>query len=352
MNYLFILQTEGRGHLTQSVALADMLATRGHQITEIWAGGNPFKRVPQFISDPLPVRIRRFPSPGFISTANRKGIMPLLSVMLNMLLSPVYLVSVVWMAFRIRCSGADTIVNFYELTGGLAYRFAFSRKKYVVLSHHFFFEHPSFLWPKGHSLQQGLLKLHNRVCSPGSGTALALSFTPEADTPKLKVVPPLIRKEFYHSKPEERGHLHIYLLKKGFLNDIKDFCRRNPEIEVNLFTGNIAVRRRFLPQNLKLYKPDGNRFRESLRTASWVLSTAGFETVCESALLGKRILLLPVKNHYEQFCNAADASRAGLAVTIENLDDLQLLLRSGSGTPATFKAWLDKSEERLVKILE
>ena len=42
--------------------------------------------------------------------------------------------------------------------------------------------------------------------------------------------------------------------------------------------------------------------------------TAGFESVCEGAYLGKPMLLVPVENHYEQYLNSLDAEKTGIAI--------------------------------------
>lgn len=48
----------------------------------------------------------------------------------------------------------------------------------------------------------------------------------------------------------------------------------------------------------------------------------GFDTVAEAFWLGIPVFLLPSENHYEQYCNALDAARTGLAFPLENLSDL------------------------------
>ena len=40
MRFLFIVQGEGRGHLTQALALEEMLTRNGHEIVEVLVGRN------------------------------------------------------------------------------------------------------------------------------------------------------------------------------------------------------------------------------------------------------------------------------------------------------------------------
>lgn len=48
MKYLFIVQGEGRGHMTQAISLERMLLERGHEVVEIMVGKSPFRKVPEF----------------------------------------------------------------------------------------------------------------------------------------------------------------------------------------------------------------------------------------------------------------------------------------------------------------
>ena len=38
LRFLFIVQGEGRGHLTQALSLADMLRRHGHEVVEVLVG--------------------------------------------------------------------------------------------------------------------------------------------------------------------------------------------------------------------------------------------------------------------------------------------------------------------------
>lgn len=45
-----------------------------------------------------------------------------------------------------------------------------------------------------------------------------------------------------------------------------------------------------------------------------LVCTAGFESVCEAMYLNKPALMIPVKGHFEQYCNARDAAKAGAGI--------------------------------------
>ena len=74
MKYLFIVQGEGRGHLTQAIALAQLLRRNGHQVQEVLVGKNPNRILPRFFEEQIGCRLRTFDSPSFdYGKSGKKG---------------------------------------------------------------------------------------------------------------------------------------------------------------------------------------------------------------------------------------------------------------------------------------
>ena len=48
MKYLFIVQGEGRGHLTQAISLSQMLRRHGHEVVEVLVGKSSNREIPAF----------------------------------------------------------------------------------------------------------------------------------------------------------------------------------------------------------------------------------------------------------------------------------------------------------------
>lgn len=61
-------------------------------------------------------------------------------------------------------------------------------------------------------------------------------------------------------------------------------------------------------------------FLDHKARCSGVVCTAGFESVAEALFLGKPACMIPTGNHYDQFVNAFDAERRGLALSAESFD--------------------------------
>jgi len=64
-----------------------------------------------------------------------------------------------------------------------------------------------------------------------------------------------------------------------------------------------------------LFSPvDNEMFIKSLVTSKGVLCGAGFETPAETLFLGKKLLVIPMKNQFEQKCNAAALKKMGVPI--------------------------------------
>lgn len=48
MRYLFIVQGDGRGHMTQAIALSDILRRNGHEVVEVLVGKSKVRVIPDF----------------------------------------------------------------------------------------------------------------------------------------------------------------------------------------------------------------------------------------------------------------------------------------------------------------
>ena len=87
------------------------------------------------------------------------------------------------------------------------------------------------------------------------------------------------------------------------MNDIKEIHKQ----------GNIT----YFPVNQKL-------FNESLINCHGIITGGGFETPAEALYLNKKVLSIPIKNHYEQECNAAALKSLGVPVLQSAGDDFHL----------------------------
>jgi uncharacterized protein (TIGR00661 family) len=133
--------------------------------------------------------------------------------------------------------------------------------------------------------------------------------------------PPIIKDEIFQAIPKDLNHISVYLpsfdrecLEKAFrqvkviefqwfLNDIKEVYS----------VGNIT----YFPVNQSL-------FNKSLINCHGIITGGGFETPAEALFLNKKILSIPIKNHYEQECNAAALKLLGVPVLTKVSDDFHV----------------------------
>src|SRR4029077_11357650 len=65
MRVMFTVQGEGRGHMTQAIAMSEMLQRRGHQIVAVAAGTNQRRSLRSFFEQAFALPVRPIVSPGF-----------------------------------------------------------------------------------------------------------------------------------------------------------------------------------------------------------------------------------------------------------------------------------------------
>ena len=113
---------------------------------------------------------------------------------------------------------------------------------------------------------------------------------------------PVIKDDILKATPTNKGHITVYLshyadeVLAASLQQIKEvrFEVFSKQVQSPVTKGNI----RFVPISNK-------GFTESMISSLGVITGAGFETPAEVLYLGKKLLCLPIKGQYEQWCNAA-----------------------------------------------
>lgn len=346
MKILFIIQGEGRGHLTQAISLRQKLENEGHEVVAALVGKSPARNLPAFFTQKIGVPIRTFESPNFLPTAQNKQVHIGRSLIYNIVRLPKYLRSMRFIATQIKATEADVVVNFYELLTGLTYALYRPKAKMIGVAHQYLFLHPDFSFPNGHLLELASLRFFTRMTAIGATKRLALSFRKMSEVRKqrLVVVPPLLRQEVLEQKPTQGNYLHGYLLNSGFAEEIKDWHRCHPEVGLHFFWDKRKVADELkVDDTLSFHTLDDRLFVQYMAGAKAYATTAGFESVCEAMYLNKPVLMVPT--HIEQSCNAYDAahSGAGLISSDFNLDRL-LSLAEHPVNHSAFRHWVQQAD--------
>ena len=347
LKFLFIVQGEGRGHATQAIRLKEILTEEGHIVGSVFLGTSPQRNVPLHILKEFRGEVKFFQSPNFIRSKNRRGILIFQSLIYNLFRSYLYLQSMLFIRKQINIEKPDAIINFYDLLGGLAWYFSERKSAYYAISHHFLFESPDFNAPGNFKLQKRLLKVHNGLTSLKSKNILALSFDHQPVFRKTMVMPPLIRKEILNKDPEIGNFVVVYLLNEGLAVDLLPIFKKHSEMEFRVYM-QAGMNPEIFPRNVKLQDIQYEQFAKDLMHCIAVITSSGFETICEAAYLGKPVFILPSENHYEQHGNRGDAIRAGLAMDYRDFNLRQLNKKDNY----LFRNWCQQSEQLFLKCFE
>lgn len=351
---MFSILGEGRGHMTQAIAVKDMVETAGHQVTNVVLGMGERRQVPAFFSSAMKAPITRIPTLDFSYKDNRKVNLPatLSGIVRNI---PTYWRGVQTLKAVVRENRPDVIVNFFEPLTGIYAMTCRSRPPVVGVAHQFMYGHPDYVRAPGLRLQQMGMKCFVRMVGAAS-TRVALSLYEGRDLPgkRLTVCPPILRRQLFELQAAPNGDfVLVYLLNHGYADQIIQWHEKNPKTRLHCFYDKPGAPPELRHDDtLTFHALDGEKFLRMMAECKFVACTAGFESLGEAAYLGKPLFLVPVENHVEQQINAIDAVRAGLGVadTSFNLDRLAELPERLDN--AGYRAWLKRADSILLETLE
>ena len=354
MKIMFAVQGDGRGHMTQAIAASQILQREGHEIVAVTVGTNPSRKLPEFFTQAFGERVVPIESPGFSFHAG-KGVTTLGTLRQAITGLNRYRASLQILEATLDKTQPDLIINFLEPLVGVFKLLRRHPVPVISVGHQFMLEHPEFVRCRKYALQQWTMRQYVRLTGARS-TRFALSFYPAAPQPDrgLFVGPPLLRQDLFGLQPDTRGRfLLAYVLNQGYTDEILQWHARYPGIELHCFCEKPKVEPVWrCDATLWFHKLDGMKFLRMMAESRGVACTAGFESLNEAAWLGKPLLVVPVANHVEQYLNALDAEKAGLAVAATTFDLTPLLtapLRAGLGS---YRDWIKQAGPALLAVVE
>ena len=128
------------------------------------------------------------------------------------------------------------------------------------------------------------------------------------------IFPPVIRKGIRKLTPTKKGHYTVYL--PAYSDEhIAKVLGNIPGIKWQVFSKRA---KETYQKGTVEFKPVNNQhFLESFANCDGVLTSAGFETPAEALYLGKKVMVIPIKKQYEQYCNAEAIKHLGVPVVEE-----------------------------------
>ena len=353
MKYLFVVQGEGRGHMTQAITMMELLCSNGHQVVEVLVGRSKARSLPDFFVKNIRAEVKQFDSPNFLPKPDNKRSSVSHSLAYNIRMVPEYWQSIRFIAEEIEQSGADLVINFYEILTGMAYLLMPPHVPYVCIGHQYLFLHKDFVFPDKRILNRMGLLFFTRMTCIRSVRKLALSFRQmESDEERnITVVPPLLRKEVKGLKATDGDFVHGYMVNSGFCENVLSWHRKNPDVPLRFFWDKAGIEKEtIVDETLRFHQIDDKAFLRQMAACKAYASTAGFESICEAMYLGKPILMVPA--HIEQDCNAFDAVSSGAGIAANNFDIEKLLFFASTYKPSSkFRKWADRSEVMILPLL-
>lgn len=348
MKFVFIVQGEGRGHQTQALALSEMLTSNGHEISLALVGtNNPFK-IPSLLAEKASFKIETFQSPSLIYNSKTQALSLNMTIRSAVPNTRKYIKSILQIKRAIEICRPDVIINFYDFLGGLYSAFFTSKAKVICIGHQYLLLNRHFNHPKGHWLDRQIVNFNTRITALGSDKILALSFSEFENDREIITVPPLVRNELIYYSNQDLGYILVYLTQPEMISEFLIYAGYYTHLIFEVFIDKCLAE---IPENVRINPISSSAFIQKMAKCKAIISTAGFESVCEAMYLGKPALMVPIKKHYEQLCNALDAQRAGAGIFSKQIDIGSFLTYLQTSEPMSHKIWIHQAEQMFMSEL-
>ena len=355
---LFIIQGEGRGHLTQALALSVMLARAGHHVCGAIVSQGENHTTPSFFEKQFGAPVTYVESAHFVVDGQSQSIDWPKTLATN---------STRWNQFaeafsiihtHIQLGKPDVLINFYEPLGGLFVLRYKPPLPMIAVAHQFMFLHPEYQFPEGFAIQKRSTMLFTHLTGMGAARRLALSLYDAEPLPskRLMVIPPLLRDELFALKPSQAEPFFlVYLFHHSLAEALINWHQHHPDVPVHCYWNNPEAEETTVHgKTLTFHQLHGQHFLEKMAASRGVVTTSGFESMAEAMYLAKPLLLNPVRKHFEQHCNADDGHRMGAAVQSDDFN-LSRLIRFASEyrfDATRFRQWVSQAEQMVIQHIE
>ncbi|MFP4228367.1 MAG: glycosyltransferase family protein [Salinivenus sp.] len=355
---LFLVQGEGRGHLTQALSLRRLLTAAGHSVSEVIVGQSRSRVVPSFFEDGFEAPVTFVKSPSFVPDDHDRSVRPWATLWHELARTPSFLRSLRRIDAAVTEHAPDVIVNFFEPLGGAFAMYYRPDVPFVAVGHQYMFHHPTYQFPPGRWGERWMARAFARLTAWGASRRLALSLYPAPDRPEdqLTVLPPLLRPTLFQQSTESTEPFFlVYILNSGYADEVIRWHERTPDVRLHCFWDRPdAPPVDAYDETLTFHQLDDEKFLSFMARCQGFVSTAGFESVAEAMYLKTPVQVVPVEGHFEQLCNAFDTVRAGAGIRSDrfNIDELRSLLPDLRPRADDFRQWVQQAQSRFVQEIE
>lgn len=161
---------------------------------------------------------------------------------------------------------------------------------------------------------------------------------------------PVIRKQVREQVVTNAGHYTVYLPAYDDRRLIKHLS------EIKHITWDVFSKhnkKTLRHKNVHIQPIDNEKFIKSMASSAGVLCGAGFETPAEALFMNKKLLVIPMKNQYEQHLNAAALNYLGVPLMKSLKEKHQHILLNWLDNGITIKVdYPDKTKEILDMVIK
>ena len=141
------------------------------------------------------------------------------------------------------------------------------------------------------------------------------------------ILPPVIKPEIWNAKPSKQNYVTVYL-PSYYDCEIRRFFKQLTPYHFQVFSKEVKEITR---ENHLTFIPVGkNTFNESMIHCDAIICGAGFETPAEALHLNKKMMVVPIKEQYEQKCNSAALEQLGIKTLTALPENFYTVLKDGT----------------------
>jgi uncharacterized protein (TIGR00661 family) len=292
MKILYAIQGTGNGHLARATEIVPLLKSMAD--TDVLVSGTQADLMVPFKID------YQFSGLSFI--VGRNGGVDIWSTIRKM--PVIQFFKDIW---RLPVKKYDLIICDFEPVSAWACRLR--KKECIGLSHQNAVLHHSAPKPEFSDLFGKLILKHYAPATFKYG----FNFKPFSPY----IFPPVIRHNIRNAEPAHKPHYTVYLPAYSD-QQIQDVLSGIQDTEWQVFSKH--SKSNYTVGNIHFQPVSLNEFTESFLSCTGLLCTAGFEGPAEAIYMGKKLCVIPMKNQYEQYCNAAFLKSMGIKV-LEHFSD-------------------------------
>ena len=195
----------------------------------------------------------------------------------------------------------DLVVNDFEFVSSLAC--SIKKVPCVHFGHQASFQSKKTPRPKGMN-PLGNLILEKFV---KSNKHIGLHF----DAYDENIYNPIIKEEIIAATPINDGHITVYLPQYS-LAILEPHLLKQSNFHFEVFTKDVTGI--VCKNNITYYPINNSQFTSSMIRCYGIITAGGFETPAEAMYMNKKVLSIPIMNHYEQECNSVALGKKGVMV--------------------------------------